>query len=63
MNLKQHIESKTNGGLIIMLVAIIGLALVGKLTMEAVEALKWVGGSFFLVRTAANLPSGNKPSA
>jgi len=54
MNLKPHLESKTNGALIILLLAIIGLAIIGKLTQEAVDALKWVGGSFFMVRGVAN---------
>ena len=55
MDLTPHLESKTNGGLIVLLVVIVGLAAFGKLTSEAVEAIKWVGSSFFLVRTGANI--------
>lgn len=58
----QHLESKTVVGFTLLLATIVGLALAGKLTPEAVEAIKWLGGSFMLVRTAANvaenLPSG-----
>lgn len=55
MNLKQHFESKTNGPMLLLLAVIVGLTLVGKLTQEAVEAIKWLGGSFFSVRAAANI--------
>lgn len=55
MNIKQHLESKTNGPLLLLLIAIIGLAIAGKLTAEAVDALKWLGTSFFSVRAAVNV--------
>ena len=55
-----HLESKTNGALLILLLVIIGLALSGHLTDQAVEALKYVGGMFFGVRAVANLPSARK---
>lgn len=55
MDLKQHLTSKTNGGLIVLLLVVIGLALIDKLTSEAVDAIKWLGASFFLVRTGANI--------
>jgi len=50
-----HLESKTLVGLGILLAVIVGLALIGKLSSEAVEALKWIGGTFMGVRTAANI--------
>lgn len=57
-----HLKSKTVVGFSLLLATIIGLALYGKLTQEAVDAIKWLGGSFMLVRTAANvaenLPGG-----
>ncbi len=58
-----HLESKTIIGLLVLLSAILGLAIFGKLTPEAVDALKWLGGSFMMVRTAANIGEnlpGNK---
>lgn len=58
MNLNNHLESKTNGALILLLVVVVGLTLVGKLTPEAVDALKWLGGSFFGVRGIANAVEG-----
>ena len=61
--LRPHLESKTNGGLLLFLAVIVGLALAGKLTPEAVESIKWLGASFFLVRTTANMPIGVKKDA
>jgi hypothetical protein len=55
-----HLQSKTNGALLILLVVIIGLSLAGKLTQEAVEALKWIGSSFFVVRMGANVAENIK---
>lgn len=52
----QHLHSKTNGALLLLLAVVVGLALAGKLTQEAVEAVKWLGGTFFAVRGIANLP-------
>lgn len=60
--MKQHLESKTIVGFLLLLATIIGLALSGKLTSEAVDAIKWLGGSFMLVRTAANVAE-NLPGA
>jgi hypothetical protein len=54
--------SKTIAGLLILLACIVGLAFAGHLDSNAVEALKWLGGTFFGVRMVANLP-GNQPSA
>ncbi len=50
----QHLQSKTVAGLLVLLASIIGLAAFGKLTPEAVEALKWLGSSYRAVRVAAN---------
>jgi hypothetical protein len=48
------IQSKTIIGFLILLACIVGLALAGKLTPEAVEGIKWIGGSFMAVRVTAN---------
>lgn len=61
--MKQHLQSKTILGFLLLLITIIGLALVGKLTAEAVDGIKWLGASFMFVRTAANVAEnlpGNK---
>ena len=63
MNLKQHLESKTVAPFLMLLATVIGLAILGKLTAEAVEAIKYLGGGLFAVRTAANVMErlpGNK---
>jgi len=61
-DLMGHLESKTVMGLTVLLLAVILLALVGKLTPEAVDALKWIGASYMAVRTSANIGEnfGNK---
>lgn len=51
----QHLESKTVVGLTILLSCIIGLSLAGKLTPEAVEAIKYIGTAFMTVRLGANV--------
>lgn len=51
----QHLESKTVVGLTVLLACIIGLSIAGKLTPEAVEAIKWIGGTFMSVRMVANV--------
>lgn len=56
MNPRHYIDSKTNGGLLLLLVVVIGLSIFDHLTPEAVEAIKWIGGAFMSVRFAANLP-------
>jgi hypothetical protein len=53
--MKSFYISKTNSGLLLFLVLIVTLTLLGKLTQEAVDAIKWLGASFFLVRTGANV--------
>ena len=65
MNILQQLESKTNGGLVLLLGVVVGLAAFGKLTHEAVDAIKWLGTSFFLVRTGANVSEnlGKGPDA
>jgi threonine/homoserine/homoserine lactone efflux protein len=57
---KLKLDSKTSLGLATLLLTVVGLALVGKLTAEAVDAIKWLGGSFMAVRAVANLPA-NQP--
>lgn len=53
-------QSKTILGLLVLLAVIVGLAAFGKLTTEAVEAVKWVGGTFMAVRVTANYVEGKK---
>lgn len=53
-SLKSHIESKTVAGLLILLLAVMVLAFVGKLTSEAVDAIKWIGTAYMGVRSVAN---------
>lgn len=49
-----HLSSKTMAGLAgILLVAVI-MALLGKLTAELSDVLKWVGGSFLAMRAVVN---------
>lgn len=59
-----HLQSKTILGFLLLLASILGLAAFGKLTPEAVDAIKWLGGSFMLVRLGVNvtenLPGNNK---
>ncbi len=50
-----HLESKTMAGLLLLVIIIVGLALAGKLSAEAVDALKWIGGTFMTVRLGANI--------
>jgi threonine/homoserine/homoserine lactone efflux protein len=61
-NLGPHLESKTNGALLLLLAVVIGLTFFGKLTPEAVDAIKWLGGTFFGVRAAANITENIKKS-
>lgn len=50
----QNLQSKTIIGLLVLLLVIIGLAIAGKLTPEAVDVIKWIGGTFMAVRVVAN---------
>lgn len=59
--MRQHLESKTVFGLLVLLGVVVGLALVGKLTEDVVAAIKWIGSTYFGVRTAANIME-NLPS-
>lgn len=49
------LKSKTVLGLLTLLAVVVGLTIFGKLTPEAVEAIKWIGSSYMLVRTGANV--------
>lgn len=55
-----HLESKTMAGLAAILIIAVVAALLGKLTPELVEVIKWIGGSFLgmraVVNVAENLP-------
>lgn len=59
----QLLESKTIFGLIFLVLVTAIFALIGKLTPEVVDIIKWIGSSFFIVRTAANITENvsNKP--
>lgn len=50
-----HLESKTMVGLLLLLIVAVVCALLGKLTTEMVDVLKWLGGSYMAVRAAANV--------
>lgn len=60
-SLSSHLESKTVIGFTVLLLTIVGLALAGKLNPEAVDAIKWLGGSFFAVRAVANYAESKGP--
>jgi hypothetical protein len=47
-------------GLFILLVTIVGLAVFGKLTSDAVSAIEWVGGAFMTSKGLQGLLPGNK---
>jgi threonine/homoserine/homoserine lactone efflux protein len=53
-----HLQSKTVAGLTVLLAVVVGLAAVGKLTPEAVDAIKYIGASFMGVRMVANYAEG-----
>lgn len=48
------LNSKTIIGFLVLLATIIGLSILNKLTPEAVDAIKWIGGAFMAVRGIAN---------
>jgi hypothetical protein len=50
-----HLESKTMAGLLLIIGVAVTAALLGKLTTELVDVLKWVGGSFMTMRAVANV--------
>jgi threonine/homoserine/homoserine lactone efflux protein len=58
-----HLESKTMAGLALLIGVAVLCAILGKLTPEMVDVLKWIGGSFMAMRAAANVAEnlpGNK---
>lgn len=55
-----HLESKTMAGLAAILVIAVGAALLGKLSSELVDVLKWIGGSFLGMRAVANVAESMK---
>lgn len=55
-----HLQSKTMAGLAAILVIAVGAAVLGKLTPELVDVLKWTGGSFLGMRAVANYAEGMK---
>lgn len=50
----QHLDSKTVFGLLVLLACVMLLAFTDHLTAAAVDALKWIGGSYMGVRSVAN---------
>lgn len=54
----QHFQSKTIFGLFVILAVACVMALVGKLTPQLVDVIKWVGTSFMGVRGIANFSEG-----
>lgn len=53
--MKQHFESKTVLGLLTLLATGVILSLLGKLTPEMVEVIKYLGASYMAVRVSANV--------
>lgn len=53
--MKQHLESKTVLGLLTLLATGVIMSLLGKLTPELVDVIKYVGASYMAVRVAANV--------
>jgi hypothetical protein len=58
-----HLTSKTMAGLLLILLIAVGLTLMGKLTAEAADVLKWIGGSFLAMRAAANVSENMGPKS
>lgn len=48
------LTSKTMAGLVGILAIAVGMSLLGKLTPELADVLKWVGGSFLAMRAVVN---------
>jgi len=55
-----HLESKTMAGLVLILLIAVVCAVLGKLSTEMVEVLKWVGSSFLGMRAVANVAESLK---
>ena len=53
--MRQNLDSKTVLGLLTLLSVAVIMSLLGKLTPEMVEVIRWVGGSYMAVRVAANV--------
>ena len=57
-----YLESKTMAGLAAILIIAVAMSLLGKLTPELSDVLKWVGGSFLAMRAVVNHAElSNKP--
>lgn len=57
-----YLESKTMAGLAAILIIAVVMSLLGKLTPELSDVLKWVGGSFLAMRAVVNHAElNNKP--
>lgn len=59
--MSQHLQSKTVIGLVAILAIACGMALIGKLTQELVDVLKWAGTGYMSVRAVANYTEGKGP--
>ena len=57
-----HLESKTMAGLALLIGVAVLCALLGKLTPEMVDVLKYIGGTFMGMRAVANIAE-NLPGA
>ena len=55
-----HLESKTMAGLAAILLIAVGASVLGKLTPELVDVIKWIGGSFLGMRAVANVAESIK---
>ena len=53
--MRQNLDSKTVLGLLTLLTVAVIMALLGKLSDEMVDVIKWVGASYMAVRVAANV--------
>lgn len=63
--MKQHwynLQSKTVLGLVMLLGIGLTLQLMGQLSAEMVEIIKWVGGSYMAVQAVRNHSEGKKGS-
>lgn len=58
-----HLQSKTMAGLAGILVIAVSMSLLGKLTPELADVLKWVGGSFLAMRAVVNHAELSGPKA
>lgn len=56
----EELNSEPTLALIGLLLVIVGLVSMGKLTAEAVDAIKWVGATYFGMHAASNILPSNK---